>query len=428
MGHALLGVFGLFLLNTLLYGHAEGPNKAVVTLQPNWTEVYRGERITLRCEITDGGDTEWEYEWRTTSSEKPPDQNKHSITSVTRSHSGDYRCKGRKNHTQHSSTGWSDPIKLTVSDRPQPVFTVSPSWLSAGASVTLNCSVEDPSAGWRFYWYKRVPDPLGNFYYRYEQLPGSTSGTEQDSYIVHGQTHTAEYQCRAGRGDPEYQSYTSYSMYVWSADIQSSASLTVSPDRAQHFTSDSVSLSCEGNSTEWTVMRSSPEENYLFDCSTWGAMNGSTCNMNTDWPSEAVYWCESGSGEFTNAVNITVQDGDMILLSPARPVTEGHSVSLSCRFRSQTSDSIVFFYHNEKVIQNDSRWELNISAVSKSDEGFYKCRHSGRESAQSWMSVQAVSRPDSSSFPVLLVVGLVCGIVLFIPLIVLLCYRAFKAQ
>ncbi|KAM8748085.1 uncharacterized protein AB9X84_015870 isoform 1-T3 [Acanthopagrus schlegelii] len=64
--------------------------------------------------------------------------------------------------------------------------------------------------------------------------------------------------------------------------------------------------------------------------------------------------------------------------------------------------------------------------VSKSDEGFYKCRHSGRESAQSWMSVQVVSRPDSSSFPVMLVVGLVCGIVLFIPLLVLFCYRASK--
>uniref|UniRef100_A0A671TLC4 Ig-like domain-containing protein n=1 Tax=Sparus aurata TaxID=8175 RepID=A0A671TLC4_SPAAU len=91
------------------------PNKAVVTLQPNWIEVYRGERITLRCEIKDGGDTEWKYEWRTTSSEKPSDQNEHRITSVTESHSGDYRCKGRKKHTQHSSTDWSDPIKLTVS-------------------------------------------------------------------------------------------------------------------------------------------------------------------------------------------------------------------------------------------------------------------------------------------------------------------------
>ncbi|KAM8748083.1 Fc receptor-like protein 2 [Acanthopagrus schlegelii] len=144
-------------------------------------------------------------------------------------------------------------------------------------------------------------------------------------------------------------------------------------------------------------------------------MTGSTCNIKTDSSSDAVYWCESESGEFSNAVNITVQDGDMILLSPARPVTEGHSVSLSCRLKRRKFDSIVFFYHNEKVIQNDSRWELNISAVSKSDEGFYKCRHSGRESAQSWMSVQA-NRPkaelraDDRDIPVGGSVTLTCSV------------------
>uniref|UniRef100_A0A671TPI7 Ig-like domain-containing protein n=1 Tax=Sparus aurata TaxID=8175 RepID=A0A671TPI7_SPAAU len=191
---------------------------------------------------------------------------------------------------------------------PWPVFTVSPSWLSAGASVTLSCRVKDPSAGWRFYWYKRVPDPsVNSINYRVEQLPGSSSGTEQDSYIVHGQTHTARYSCRAGRGGPEYYSSYSAPKFVWSADIHSSASLTVSPNRAQHFTSDSVSLSCEGNSTDWTVRRFSTEDKYSSDCSTWGTMTGSTCNINTDRTSDAVYWCVSGSGESTNAVNITVQ-------------------------------------------------------------------------------------------------------------------------
>uniref|UniRef100_A0A671TN96 Ig-like domain-containing protein n=1 Tax=Sparus aurata TaxID=8175 RepID=A0A671TN96_SPAAU len=150
-----------------------------------------------------------------------------------------------------------------------------------------------------------VPHPLD---YRFEQLPGSSSGTEQDSYIVHGRTHTAGYRCRAGRGDPVNYSEYSNSGYIWSSDIHSSASLTVSPDRAQHFNSDSVSLSCEGNSAEWRVMRSSSEERYPLDCTIWGTMNGSTCNINTDRTSDAVYWCESGSGEFSNAVNITVQD------------------------------------------------------------------------------------------------------------------------
>uniref|UniRef100_A0A671TN56 Ig-like domain-containing protein n=1 Tax=Sparus aurata TaxID=8175 RepID=A0A671TN56_SPAAU len=197
------------------------PVKAVVIPQPNWTEVYVGERITLRCEIKDGGDTEWEYEWRTTSSKKPSDQNEHSITSVTESHSGYYRCKGRKKHTQHSSTDWSDSIKLTVSDDPLPVLTVSPSWLSAGASVTLNCSVKDPSAGWRFYWYKR--------------------------------THTAGYMCRAGRGDPVFYSSYSTPNFAWSA-VPNKAVVTLQPNWSEVYVGERITLRCEikdGGDTEW---------------------------------------------------------------------------------------------------------------------------------------------------------------------------------
>ncbi|XP_073331710.1 obscurin-like [Pagrus major] len=395
-------------------------NKAVVTLQPNWSEIYFGEMITLRCEIKDGGDTEWEYEWKTTSSEKPSNQNEHRIRFAAASHNGDYRCKGRKK-SEKSSTDWSDPFKLTVSDKPRPVLTVSPSWLSAGASVTLNCSVEDQSAGWRFYWYKALPDSSDDSYSS-EMLPGSSSGTKQDSYIVHGQTHTAGYICKAGRGDPV--SYTDYSepKFVWSGDFHSSVSLTASPDRAQHFISDSVSLNCEGNSGEWRVKRLATDSR-LSDCSSFGTMIRSTCSLHTVRQSDAVYWCESESREFSNAVNITIQDTNMILLSPARPVTVGDYVSLSCYLRRQTFGSIVFFYHNEKLIQNDTRWELKMSSVSKSDEGFYKCQHTRKDSARSWMSVQGPER-----FPVLLIVGLVCGIVLVMPLLVLFCYKACNGE
>ncbi|XP_036967026.1 Fc receptor-like protein 5 [Acanthopagrus latus] len=279
------------------------PNKAVVTLKPNWSEIYRGERITLRCEIQGGGDNKWTYEWTKNDVNTLSTFSEYRITSATWADGGKYRCMGRRD--AYSLTRRSDPFILTVSDKAQSVLTVSPSWLSAGASVTLNCRVKDQSAGWRFYWYKTVPDPSDNFY-SYELLPGSSSGTEQDSYIVDGQTHTAGYVCRAGRGDPVF--YTDYSQpqFVWSADFHSSASLTVSPDRAQHFTSDSVSLSCEGNSAEWRVRRS-PENRYLSDCSTWGTMTGSTCKLKTYWLSDAVYWCESGSGEFSNSVNITIQ-------------------------------------------------------------------------------------------------------------------------
>ncbi|CAI5669098.1 unnamed protein product [Oreochromis niloticus] len=366
-------------------------NRPVVTLYPNWSEIYRGENITVRCEIH-GGDTEWDYEWETNSTIKPPNQNEYRIRSASSSNSGNYRCRGRMKSSQHETTEWSDSVTLTVSDnKPRPVLTVSPSWLSPGASVTLNCEVEHPSAGWSFYWYKAVPD-LSEKSSSYELLPDG-SGTAQDSYIIHGQTHTAGYVCRAGRGDPEYHTDHSQPKFVWSADVHSAASLTVSPDRVQHFTSDSVSLTCEGNFTEWRVRKFSEDGRLYSDCR---RMTGSTCNINTSKSDTGVYWCESGSGEFSSAVNITVQnDGNgPILVSPVHPVTEGASVSLSCSLKTQKILSNVFFYHNDKLIQNDPRGELKISAVSKSDEGFYKCQSSGRESAQSWMSVK-----DSPSIP-----------------------------
>uniref|UniRef100_A0A3Q4M309 Ig-like domain-containing protein n=1 Tax=Neolamprologus brichardi TaxID=32507 RepID=A0A3Q4M309_NEOBR len=278
--------------------------------------------------------------------------------------------------SQHKTTEWSDSVTLTVSDnKPRPVLTVSPSWLSPGASVTLNCEVEHPSAGWSFYWYKAVPD-LSEKSSSYELLPDG-SGTAQDSYIIHGQTHTAGYVCRAGRGDPEYHTDHSRPKFVWSADVHSAATLKVSPDSVQNLMYVSVSLTCEGNFTEWRVKRF-PNDAPLY-YSNCGRMTGSTCNISYILKSPtAVYWCESGSGEFSNAVNITVQS------IPVHPVTEGASVSLSCSLRTQ------------KILSN-----LKISAVSKSDEGFYKCQYSGRESAQSWMSVKGESVSHVSVFSLL---------------------------
>ncbi|XP_061566592.1 uncharacterized protein LOC133420783 isoform X1 [Cololabis saira] len=300
---------------------------------------------------------------------------------------------------------------------------MSPSWLSPGVSVTLSCEVKHPSAGWSFYWYKALPQ-LPNLSCIYELLPGSTSGTAQDSYIIDGQTHTAGYACRAGRGDPVIYTPYSQTKMVWSADPHPSASLTVSPDRVQHFSSDSVSLTCEGNSTEWRVRRSTLN-NYTTTCSYWGTMIRSTCVINRLQHSNTVFWCESGSA-FSNAVNITGQNNDgIILVNPVHPVTEGASVSLSCRLRGQNLLSSVFFYHNDKPIPNDGRGELNISAVSRSHEGFYKCEHSGNVSPQSWMAVKSVSRTESSSF--LFLVWLLVPVILLSFLLLLLClYKKSK--
>uniref|UniRef100_A0AAQ4QMX0 Ig-like domain-containing protein n=1 Tax=Gasterosteus aculeatus aculeatus TaxID=481459 RepID=A0AAQ4QMX0_GASAC len=189
---------------------------------------------------------------------------------------------------------------------PRPVLTVSPSWTSPGDSVTLTCSVGPPSAGWRFFWYKAVPDMSStNNYYTSELLAGGTTGTEQDSYILHGQTHTAGYQCRAGRGDLVFYTLDSDVKFVWSGGVNPAASLTVSPHRLQHYSTESLSLSCEGNSAEWRVMKVDGDGR-VSRCYYWGKMTGSTCNTNTR-ASSGVYWCESVT-QSSNAADITIHN------------------------------------------------------------------------------------------------------------------------
>ncbi|XP_014827356.1 PREDICTED: uncharacterized protein LOC106906547 [Poecilia mexicana] len=399
---------------------------ATVTSDHKWPRIYGGETVTIRCEIQGGGQINWTYEWRKNKThEKTASSGEYRISGAKQSDSGAYSCRGRRD--RFSSTEWSDAFSLTVSDELVPVLSVSPSWLSPGASVTLSCEVEEPSARWRFFWYKAVPDPP-NSSYSYELLPGSINGTKENSYNIHGQTNTTGYVCEAGRGE---QAVKSKPKFVWSAEFHPGSSLKVNPDRVQHFSSDSVSFHCEGNSTDWRLMRVSETGQPSFlNSSNWGTRKQSIIS---NWSDGGIFWCESGLGEFSNAVNITLQNDDSapLLLSPVHPVTEGDPVTLSCRDKTQQRLSNVFFYHNDRLLDRGSRGELNISAVSKSDEGFYKCQHSGKDSPRSWMSVRVflvnLPAPLSSSSNVLLIVGPFSGILLIILLLFLSYYIRSKA-
>ncbi|MEQ2244677.1 hypothetical protein ILYODFUR_019714 [Ilyodon furcidens] len=296
-------------------------NRAAVTQQPIWPEIYYGEKITLICEIQ-GHQTDWVFEWMRTSRDEPWIQNEMNITLLFSFHEEYFWCKGRRKSVSHSVTSWSAPFKSKrVNWQPVPVLTVSPSWLSPGASVTLKCEVQPPSTGWRFYWYKALPD-LSHKYgftgrlhrgfypseaYQFELLPDSINGTVQDFYIIHGQKHTVGYACRAGRGNPEYSMDYSKPNFVWSADSHPAASLTVSPDRGQHFTSEFVTLSCGRNSTQWRVRTFSQDTYFTLPYwQIWDEINASTKIIRAHWTCSAVYWCESESGEFSNAINITI--------------------------------------------------------------------------------------------------------------------------
>ncbi|KAI5613954.1 Fc receptor-like protein 5, partial [Silurus asotus] len=166
-----------------------------------------------------------------------------------------------------------------------------------------------------------------------------------------------------------------------------SVSLIINPSRSQHFISDSLSLRCKNqrDSTEWAV-RGYMNNGVLFGCSSISA-----CYISSLFKSHTgVYWCQSESGESSNPVNITVHHGDVILDNPVHPVTEGNPLTLRCLYRNtKISDSGFDFYKDDSVLLKQNTGLMTISSVSKSDEGFYYCKHpKSGESPKSWISVR----------------------------------------
>ncbi|XP_062305942.1 basement membrane-specific heparan sulfate proteoglycan core protein-like [Osmerus eperlanus] len=403
---------------------------AVVTLKPNWSQIFKGESVTLRCDIQGTEDTDWEYEWwRPGVSMTRWTEQEYKIIRAEESHSGDYKCRGQHG-TDHSE--WSSVVKLGVKDRPQPVLRVSPSWRNPGDSVTLSCEVGDSSTGWSFFFYRAAPS-LPDQPYSVELLSDREQTTGNSSTLqLAAPSHTAGYMCRAGRGETVYYSDYSNPQFHWSGDPHSSVSLSVSTNRSQHLVSDSVSLSCElkGNSTGWTLRRYTGRELYTVCSSVKGSTTGSTYRIQSlNKIHSGVFWCESGSGEYSNAVNITVHVVPVILESPVHPVTEGDSVTLRCRHKTPPSSPKVDFYKDGNLIRNETTGEMTIPAVSQSDEGLYKCTYSDREeSPQSWLLVRGSVLPYSNrEGAVGLMEGLVViGVLLFLLILLLLGWRKFK--
>ncbi|XP_071401730.1 low affinity immunoglobulin gamma Fc region receptor II-like [Centroberyx affinis] len=202
------------------------------------------------------------------------------------------------------------------------------------------------------------------------------------------------------------------------------ASLRVSPEKSQFFKYESVSLSCEGrgNSSGWRVWRNTSTR--IND--EWGRRNESHCVITDLFPSDSgVYWCESGSGECSNAVNITVTAGPVILESPVLPVMEGDAVTLRCRNQTTPSNLTAGFYKDGFLIRTDSTGEITLNSISKSDEGFYKCNISGvGESPESWLAVRAL-HPGPSHFLIVRILLPVAGVCLMMAFLLLLLLLLF---
>ncbi|XP_056608145.1 uncharacterized protein LOC130425787 [Triplophysa dalaica] len=401
--------------------------KAVLSVEPD-KQLFSGETVILRCDIQTKQDTEWTYSWTVkpyNTKRKFNCETQECKIRVNHHHSGEYSCMGK---IKDQNSEKSEAVTLTVSSyKPKTLLRVSPQqWLTEGDSVTLMCEVNRSSTGWTFSWF--TEHNLSSGY----DLVSDSSGGSKGNYTVSSAAlkHTGVYMCGAERGDPVYHTHNSSTQPLWITGVSSSVSLIIRPNRTQHFSSESLSLSCEDhrNSTGWTVRRYT---NTLETCSSSSVRSTgteSTCTIRSLITSDTgVYWCESESGHKLHPVNISIHNGDVILDSPVHPVTEGDSLTLHCLYGDKNPSNLrAEFYKDGSVVQNQTTGDMMIiSTVSKSHEGFYYCKHPERgESPKSWISV-TVSSPRG------LLVGVAVGLsfmFMIIVLVLVLSYRNKKGK
>ncbi|XP_060776523.1 uncharacterized protein LOC132885998 [Neoarius graeffei] len=347
--------------------------KPVASVNPD-KQVFSGDDVTLRCDIQDESVSSWQYSWyKDPSHSHVSNEQVYTISGVKATHTGNYTCRGAERGGSRSSH-FSDAVTLTVSERPRAVLSASPqSWLTEGDSVTLSCEVTGSSTDWTFSWYTTVPYRSGltqitnsrGYNMSVELLSDSSRGSGGKYTLSPAALkHTGVYMCRGERGEPAFHTQYSNPQPLWITGESPPVSLIINPNRTQHFTSDSLSLSCnstdQSRSTGWTVRRYTHSEGVL-DCSPCKISSLSTSYT-------GVYWCHSESGENRNPVNITVQRPSRVE-APFSVLMLICSVVTASPYLLATIILLVKCYRARAKRKRDSNTEL-LEYLERADEKF----------------------------------------------------------
>ncbi|XP_062849704.1 leukocyte immunoglobulin-like receptor subfamily A member 4 [Trichomycterus rosablanca] len=371
--------------------------------------IYTGDTVTLTCDLYQS--TGWTFIWYRNDQEVKPqtsaDKTNKLSEKLSNTGTTKYKCRARRlnyynNNKYNYDSDYSDQVTVTVKVRPKPVVTIVPGdHVFKGDSVTLTCNIENGGGvqNWRYSWNKEGSDQ-------------TVSNDQQYRISDVTENHAGKYTCTGTETGGSRSSHPSDAVLLTVSGESSPVYLIISPSRTQHFTDESLSLSCvdQSKSTEWRVRRYTDHRGVLNCSSVSGSDRESTCNISSLSTSlTGVYWCESESGG-SNPVNITVHGGDVILESPVHPVTEGESLTLHCLYRkTKPSNLRADFYKDGSVVQNQTSGEMMIHHVSKSDEGFYHCKYpEGGESpkiirvSEASLSVLKMISSAVAAFPYLL--------------------------
>ncbi|KAM7410360.1 hypothetical protein PAMA_001684 [Pampus argenteus] len=279
-----------------------------------------------------------------------------------------------------------------------------------GECVLLQCAVESNSSFvWSYRWFMYKPHTA--------QTPNPRHLVYGDSYSITAVTRedAGSYWCQAERQGSNTSTVLLSQPATLSVSELPPPSLTLTPSTRQIFREERFTVQCpvsQINSSSW-MLKKYPQAHrartrgfHANRCSPLGGVVSAdmpdTCVFTAVRGNGGLYWCEGPDGR-SNAVNITVSYGAVILKTPAFPISEGDNVVLYCQYWTGSNNTTAFFKNGAEIItyssfSADRVTKMIIENVTQADEGFYKCASEDKkmESPESWLSIRR-DRGNSTS-------------------------------
>uniref|UniRef100_A0A669CHX0 Ig-like domain-containing protein n=1 Tax=Oreochromis niloticus TaxID=8128 RepID=A0A669CHX0_ORENI len=399
--------------------------KPRATLTPGSTIIPVGGSVTLTCSV--GSSAGWKYEWfrrdQNTDVKIGTDDQQNRVIRV--SQRGIYHCRGRRGNPDYY-TDKSDDVTIEKTFSNKVVVKGRPSWpqIFSGETISLTCEVQEggETTEWEYRW--RGPNQ-------------TTQWTHNNYWIFNvSESSSGDYMCKSRRRDD------SYSSTEWSEAFNLSASTgkpraTLTPGSTIIPVGGSVTLTCSvGSSAGWKY------EWFRRDQNTDVQIRTDDFNVRVIRVSEGgIYHCRGRRGNpvyYTDksddvTIEKTISNKVVVKGRPSWPqIFSGETISLTCEV--QEGGETTEWEYRWRGPNQTTQWTHNnywIFNVSESSSGDYMCKSRRRDDSYSsteWseafnLSVSTVPSPESSSFLILMIIGIISGVIFIFLLLLFCCYR-----
>ncbi|XP_018089292.1 Fc receptor-like protein 3 [Xenopus laevis] len=360
--HSHLLVLTVFFIETS--GAAVRP---VVSLSPNWTPIFKGESVTLTCNVTPTAQGNLGYSWYKNQHQIPGNQQSLVIQSGTRSDIGHYQCETGTNVK-------SDSIRLDF--RPGWLILQVPPVVHEGDSLSLRCHSRSRSIARNPVFYKDnkiIKSPVSGSVLHIGRVDVTTSGTykcvkEILFYYLSGK---------------RYRFYRD-ERYITVQEMFTIPQINMIPD--QVIEGDHMTITCD---TKLSPRRATTELQFVFYRNGHNVQGFSSSNQygvpSAQLEDSGNYTCEvqTSSGSVrkrSNMEHIHIQElfpVPQIKVSPDQ-VTEGDHMTITCDTKlsphRETTELQFAFYRNGHNVQGfSSSKQYGVPSAQLEDSGNYIC-------------------------------------------------------